>query len=120
MALSADRNGHYVADATVNGIALRVMVDTGATTVALTDDTARRLGIAPAEGSYRLPIATANGSVGAAPVTLRHVRIGDIDVDDVAAVVMPPGALPVNLLGMSFLGRLSRFQVAGGQLVLVE
>ena len=120
VALSADRNGHYLADATVNGIAVRVMVDTGATTVALSADTAARLGIAPARNAYRVPISTANGAIGAAPVILDHIRVGEIDVYNVQAVVMPPGALSINLLGMSFLGKLSRFEAGGGQLVLIQ
>ena len=120
VALSADRNGHYLADATINGIAVRVMVDTGATTVALSADTASRLGIAPARNAYRVAISTANGAIAAAPVVLDHIRVGQIDVYNVQAVVMPPGALSINLLGMSFLGKLSRFEAGGGQLVLIQ
>lgn len=120
VALSADRSGHYFADATVNGIAVRVMVDTGATLVALTADTASRLGITPAQSAYWLPLSTANGAIAAAPVSLDHIRLGNIDVYNVQAVVMPAGALSTNLLGMSFLDKLSRFQAGGGQLVLVE
>jgi aspartyl protease family protein len=120
VALSADRNGHYLAEATVNGITVKVMVDTGATTVALSADTALRLGIAPGRAAYRLPIATANGSITAAPVTIDHIRLGQIDVYNVQAIVMPPGALSIDLLGMSFLSKLSRFEAAGGQLVLVQ
>jgi len=120
VALSADRNGHYLADATINGIAVRVMVDTGATMVALAADTASRLGIAPARNAYRVAISTANGAIAAAPVVLDHIRVGQIDVYNVQAVVMPPGALSINLLGMSFLGRLTRFEAGGGQLVLIQ
>ena len=53
-------------------------------------------------------------------VKLAHIRLGNVDVYDVDAAVLPPNALSINLLGMSFLGKLSRFQVAGGQLVLVQ
>jgi aspartyl protease family protein len=118
--LSADRNGHYLADATINGITVRVMVDTGATTVAISADTASRLGIAPAQSSYRVAISTANGAVTAAPVIVDHIRVGQIDVYNVQAIVMPPGALSINLLGMSFLSKLSRFEAGGGQLVLMQ
>jgi aspartyl protease family protein len=120
VALGADPSGHYLADATVNGVAIRVMVDTGATIVALTAETARRLGIAPSSSAVRVGISTANGNVSAGLVKLAHVRLGNVDVYDVDAAVMPPGALSVNLLGMSFLGKLSRFQAGGGQLVLVQ
>lgn len=95
-----------------------MMVDTGATTVALTEATARRLGIRPARTDFRYPVATANGTVMVALVELGDVRVGGITVRDVAATVVPGDALRTNLLGMSFLGRLSRFEMAGDQLVL--
>ena len=120
VALSADPSGHYLADATIDGVAIRVMVDTGATIVALTAETAHRLGINPAQSLRRVGLSTANGDVSAALVRLAHVRLGNVDVYDVDAAVLPPNALSINLLGMSFLGKLSRFQVAGGQLVLVQ
>jgi aspartyl protease family protein len=120
VALSADGGGHYLADATINGISVRVMVDTGATIVALTSETARRLGINPAQSSRHVMMSTANGVVSAAVVTLGQVRVGDVDVYDVEAAVLPGDALDINLLGMSFLSKLSRFQSAGGQLVLVQ
>ena len=65
-------------------------------------------------------IDTANGSIIATMVKLAHIRLGNVDVYDVDAAVLPPNALSINLLGMSFLGKLARFQVAGGQLVLVQ
>ena len=60
------------------------------------------------------------GVVMAARVNLREVRVGSVVLRDVTAVVVPGDALPVNLLGMSFLGRLSRFEIAGSQLVLSQ
>ena len=120
VALSADPSGHYLADATVDGVAIRVMVDTGATIVALTAETAHRLGIDGSRSVGSVGIETANGSVIATMVKLAHIRLGNVDVYDVDAAVLPPNALSINLLGMSFLGKLSRFQVAGGQLVLVQ
>ncbi len=120
VALSANAEGHYVADAVIDGGRVAVMVDTGATAVALTDATARRLGIHPAASDYRERLSTANGVVLAARVTLDEVRLGNVALRDVTAVVVPGGALPVDLLGMSFLSRLSRFEIAGGQLVLSQ
>jgi aspartyl protease family protein len=120
VALSADPSGHYLADATIDGVAIRVMVDTGATIVALTAETARRLGIDGSRSVGSVGIETANGSIVATMVKLAHIRLGSVDVYDVDAAVLPPNALSINLLGMSFLGKLSRFQVAGGQLVLVQ
>ncbi len=119
-ALNANAEGHFVADATVNGRQVAFMVDTGATTVALTDVTARRLGIVPMQSAYSVRLSTANGTVMAARVTLREIRLGSVSVRDVAAVVVPGNALPVDLLGMSFLGRLSKYEFAGRQLVLSQ
>jgi aspartyl protease family protein len=120
VALSANAEGHFVAEATINGSRVAVMVDTGATTVALTDGTARRLGFYPARSAYSEHLSTANGVVMAARVTLREVRVGSVVLRDVTAVVVPGDALPVDLLGMSFLSRLSRFEIAGGQLILSQ
>ncbi|MCR4282687.1 MAG: TIGR02281 family clan AA aspartic protease [Bauldia sp.] len=120
VAVRADRSGHYLVDAVIDGHAVEAIVDTGATTVALTSETARRLGLVPAQSDYTLEIRTANGVVAAAPVTLSEVRLDRISVRNVEAVVVPGDALPVNLLGMSFLGRLTKFESGGGELVLVE
>ncbi len=120
VALRADSRGHYLTDAVVNGNTIPVMVDTGATAVALNAEAARRLGIYVSGSDYKVPISTANGVISAAPVTLREVRIRGISVRNVQAVVLPGEVLPVNLLGMTFLSRLSKFQMAGGQLVLVQ
>jgi aspartyl protease family protein len=96
------------------------MVDTGATAVALSAESARRLGIRPPQSAFRMPIDTANGIAYAAPVKLGEVRIGNVSVRNVEAIVVPGDALSINLLGMTFLSRLSRFEVAGGQLVLTQ
>jgi aspartyl protease family protein len=120
VALAADESGHYFADATINGIAVRVMVDTGATMVALTADTARRLAIRPRDAQGVVTVSTANGVITATTVTIDHIRLGSVDAYNVDAAVLPQGALSVNLLGMSFLNKLSRFEAGGGQLVLVQ
>ena len=99
VALSADAQGHFVAEATIDGSRVAVMVDTGATTVALTDGTARRLGIYPARSDYSEHLSTANGVVMAARVNLREVRVGSVVLRDVTAVVVPGDALPVEIAG---------------------
>lgn len=120
VSIEADANGHYVVDARINGRVVPAMVDTGATTVAITSDTARKLGIVPARSAFTQPVATANGVVDAAPVTLRDVRIGSIVVREVEALVIPGEGLGTNLLGMSFLGRLQKFESSRGRLILVQ
>ena len=65
-------------------------------------------------------VRTANGTVRAAPVMLDRVEIDDIVVHDVAAMVLPDGALHDNLLGLTFLSRLQRFEYSDGKLVLEQ
>ena len=116
--IPADAGGHYVVDATIDGRTVKVMVDTGATIVALTSGTARRLGIFA--GALTRRVTTANGIVDAAPVSISEIRVGDISVRNVEAIVIPGDDLAVDLLGMSFLSRLSGFKASDGRLVLVE
>jgi aspartyl protease family protein len=118
--LRADRMGHFAANAVVNGRSTDMLVDTGASIVALTPATARRLGLHPAAGDYSLRMSTANGDAAAAPVMLDEIRIGDVTVRQVPAVVFAGDGLGVDLLGMTFLKRLTRFEVGGGQLLLVQ
>ena len=120
VAIPADPDGHYFTSAVVNGHTIDVIVDTGATAVALTAESARRLGFTLAPGDFTDPVSTANGVIPAARVTLSEIRVGTITVDNVAAIVVPGDALGVNLLGMTFLGRLSKFEIGGGQLVLTD
>jgi aspartyl protease family protein len=96
------------------------MVDTGASVIALTVSDAARLGIRPAQRDFTVEVRTANGSVGAAPARLDKVEVGDLIVRDVAAVILPDGALSDNLLGLSFLSRLRRFEYSDGRLVLEQ
>jgi aspartyl protease family protein len=120
MVLPEDGRGHFLAPALVNGIMIQTVVDTGASVIALSLEDAARAGIFPNAGDYKVSIATANGTLAAAPVTLREVRLGGIVQRDVEAVVMPAGKLKVSLLGMSFLRRLSTIQVSKGSLLLKE
>lgn len=120
VSVAADPAGHFFVDARMNGRTVRAMIDTGATTVALTEATARRIGIRPGRGDFTQPVATANGIVKAAPVAVAEVRIGTIVVRNVEAVVVPGDSLSIDLLGMSYLGRLAKFESAGGRFVLVK
>ena len=102
--LSADPRGHFVAEGLVNGSPVRFVVDTGASLVTLTAGEARRLGLDYRSGSP-IELATANGPASAHRVRLANVRIGDIAVDNVDAVVETQD-MPA-LLGMSFLNRMN-------------
>jgi aspartyl protease family protein len=115
-----DAFGHFSVEGRIDGRALQFTVDTGASVIALTADDAAQLGIHPGTGDYTMVMRTANGIVRAAPTTLDTVEIGDIMVHDVGAVVMPQGALSENLLGMSFLSKLSHFDYSNGKMVLEQ
>lgn len=110
--LPKDRDGHYWADALIStrsgGRAVRVMVDTGASVVALTRDDARRLGFDLTPADFTGTVITASGEVRAAPIELSSVAVGSARVDRVEALVVETG-LTHSLLGMSYLGRLSAF-----------
>lgn len=113
----ADRAGHFVIDAEVDGAPIRFLLDTGATLVALTPEDARAAGVDPQALSYSLTMSTANGTARAAPVRLRSLRLGQLEVEDVRAVVMER-PMTVSLLGMSFLDRLSGYSIRDGILTV--
>ncbi len=103
--LKADARGHFVTEGLINGGSVRFLVDTGATFVSLPAAEAKRLGIDYLRGQ-RGSMQTANGVAIAYRVKLDTVRIGDVTINNVDAVVSEGGAMGVNLLGMSFLNRM--------------
>ena len=118
--LSVGANGHFFTDAEVNGRRIEVLVDTGASIVALTYEDAQAIGVAPAAKEFTHTVSTANGVAKVAPVVLDRVQIGDIMVRRVEAAVIERGKLRTTLLGNSFLGRLSRYEVRSGRLMMEE
>lgn len=112
------RDGHFAATATVNGTAMTLMVDTGASTVVLKPADAIRAGIDVSALSYSMAVRTANGTTYAAPVRLTAISIGPIIVKDVEALIAKPGNLNESLLGMSFLRRLRSFDFSGEYVTL--
>lgn len=114
----ADAGGHYRIEARAAGQRIAMMADTGATVVALRLSDARRIGLRPAPADFDQPLSTANGVVKGARVVIPELQVGTIRVSRVEAVVLPDEVLGTNLLGMSFLKRLSRFEVAANRLVL--
>lgn len=117
--LSADARGHFKATFRLNGKPVEGMIDTGASSIAINETTAKRLGFSSNSLDYRYAISTANGSTKGALVRLDRVEIGSIRVSGVDAMVLKDDALSGTLIGMSFLKRLSSFQVADGSLKLV-
>jgi aspartyl protease family protein len=115
---SRDAGGHFSFGARANGQPIRIMFDTGASSVVLRAEDAARIGIRDFELSYSVNVRTANGVTQAAPIMLATLEIGGIREENVRAMVARPGQLFENLLGMSFLERLSSYEVRGDQLVL--
>ena len=110
--------GHFIVKAKVNGRSVHMIVDTGASTVVLRSEDARRAGIQLNALAYTVPVETANGRAFAARVKLDKVSLGELVLDKVEALVTKPGALHQSLLGMSFLSRLHSYEFSGNQLVM--
>ncbi len=116
-AIAKAADGHFWAEGQVNGSRVRFLVDTGASSVALTPMDAQRLGLNTGRLIYDTPIHTANGDSLAARVRLASVSVAGARMRDVDAVVVGRG-LPSSLLGMSYLGRLSRLTATQDTLLL--
>jgi clan AA aspartic protease (TIGR02281 family) len=118
--MTANSYGHFVVQAEINGARVELLTDTGATYVALNYDTAIKLGFDPKKLDFSSRSSTANGIARVAPVDLAQVRIGSIVLKDVKAVIAEPGKMTQNLLGMSFIRRLSGFELTGEMLSMTQ
>ena len=116
--LKAGQNGHFFVKAEINGNTVNVMVDTGASAVALSYEDASDIGLHPRNLDFNVPVSTANGIAKAASVTLDKVEIDSVKVSNVQGLVMPEGVMRGSLLGMSFLSKLQSFKVEDGVLYL--
>jgi aspartyl protease family protein len=102
----------------VNGARVAMILDTGASTVMLTQEAARAAGLPLEVLEYSVSLDTANGRTKAAAVTLDRLAVGNIVERSVPALIVPGGQLKTNLLGMTFLNRLESWQVKGDRLLL--
>ena len=118
--IQAQSNGHFVTEASINDHPVEVVVDTGATGVALTYEDAEAMGISLSDADFTGISQTANGESRIARVKLDEIRIGDVSVRDVDAFVAEPGKLFGTLLGMTFLSRLGHIEMSGNELVLSQ
>ncbi len=112
-------DGHFWANAHINGAFVLTLVDTGSTLVALNRADAAAIGLDPDALAYTHPVETASGQVSAARVSLALIGVGDVVQRHVEAIVVPDG-LEHSLLGMSFLNRLSRLEATRDGLVLAQ
>jgi aspartyl protease family protein len=117
MRFTADDRGQFSIDATVNGVAVHFLMDTGASGIVLSARDANRLGFDPKTLRYTGFFSTANGMVRAAPITLDNLKVGPFDASGVSAWVNE-GDLDQSLLGMSYLSTLGRIEIKGDALIL--
>jgi len=120
LAIERDGRGHFLTEARINGQRVNFMVDTGASVVAVNESSAARFGLYPSRGDFTANVTTANGTIKGARARLAMVDVGGLVVRDVDALVLPDEALSENLLGLSFLSRLKRFEYSDGQMVLQQ
>jgi aspartyl protease family protein len=120
LSIPRDSRGHFLTEGRIDGQRIGFMVDTGASLIALNETSAARFGLRPSRGDYTAVVSTANGTIKAARTRLSMVDIGGLVVRDVDAMVLPDEALSENLLGLSFLSKLRRFEYANGHMVLEQ
>ncbi|THD59975.1 MAG: TIGR02281 family clan AA aspartic protease [Bradyrhizobium sp.] len=120
ISIPRDGRGHFQTEGRIDGQRIGFMVDTGASMIALNETSAARFGLRPSRGDYNATVTTANGTIKAAHTRLAMVDVGGLVVRDVDAMVLPDEALSENLLGLSFLSKLKRFEYANGKMVLEQ
>lgn len=118
--LRADQRGHFTTSFRINGKAVEAMIDTGASSVAINETTARRVGVRGNDLNFKYRVNTANGETPAAVVMLDRIEVGGVRVDDVQAMVLKDKALSGTLIGMTFLKKLGSYKVENGQMRLSQ
>ena len=112
-------DGHYYADISVNGTPVRMIVDTGATKVALSRTDARKAGLLLTDRDYSASGLAVAGTVKMAPIVIARMQVGEVELRDVPAVVFDADEGP-SLLGMSFLNRMREIEIRDKDLVLTR
>ncbi len=116
--ISRTQQGEFKLRARINGVSAPMVIDTGATSVVLTYETAKAAGLPLELLDYNIPVETVGGHTRAARLTLDRIAIGRLVERSVPALVVPRGQIKTNLLGMSFLDRLESWEVRADQLML--
>lgn len=114
------QNGHFETRALVDGKQIQLMIDTGASSIVLSYDDAKRVGIDTSNLNFIVPVSTANGQTLAAVTMIDELKVGGIIRRNLSALIAQRDALDGSLLGMSFLDRLSAYSVRGDRMVLVD
>lgn len=110
-------DGHFYADVSVDGQSTRMLVDTGASVIALTGADAEALGLVWNEDEIAMVARGANGPVMGVHATLANVTLGGFEAADVPALIIPEG-LSISLLGQSFLSQVRKVEISGDNMVM--
>lgn len=113
-----DEDGHFHVDSTVNGHAMRFLIDSGATTTMVSETAARAAGLEIDESGFPVAIETANGAVAVKRARIASLRVGSIERREFPILIGTPASDNVNLLGMNFLSSLRHWRVEGREMVL--
>ena len=116
--IARGQSGEFALQAKINGVTAPMVIDTGATSVVLTYETAKAAGLPLELLEYDVDVETAGGHTKAARLTLDRLAIGKLVERSVPALVVPHGQMKTNLLGMSFLDRLESWEVRADRLML--
>jgi len=116
--VSRGQGGEFALRAKINGVIAPMVIDTGATSVVLTWETAKAIGLPLEMLEYDVDVETAGGHTKAARLTLDRLAVGKLVERSVPALVVPRGQMKTNLLGMSFLDRLESWEVHADSLML--
>ncbi len=116
--VSRGQAGEFALQAKINGVSAPMVIDTGATSVVLTYETARAVGLPLELLEYNVDVETAGGHTKAARLTLDRLAVGRLVERSVPALVVPHGQMKTNLLGMSFLDRMESWEVHADRLML--
>lgn len=119
VALKRERDGHFYADVSVDGRSINMLVDTGASVIALTGEDANALGLFWEESEVATVAQGANGPVKGVNVTLPRVSLGGFEASNVRALIVPEG-LGISLLGQSFLASVNKVEIAGDRMVMSD
>lgn len=115
--LTRSADGHFYADARINGTIIRVLVDTGASMIALTREDAQKIGLTFNENEFTDSAKTAGGTVALKSITLDHVALGPVEASKVDAAIAGPG-LHQSLLGQSWLRQVGEVRIVGDTMTL--
>lgn len=116
--IARGNGGEFKLDARINGVKVPMVIDTGATSVVLTYETAKAAGLPLELLDYDVPLETVGGNTKAARLTLDRLAVGRLVEHSIPALVVPRGQMKTNLLGMSFLDRLESWEVRADRLML--